>query len=174
MQILTQSKMAASMVNQFLATSWRTASRFLLFQKIHLGSSSRLFTSSSNPIDPPLNAEIPIPEWKQPENESIELKRARLLYQSRKRGMLENGLLLSTFAARYLPALNDAQLEQYDQLINKPNNDWDIFHWVTEHKPTPDEYQGDVMDLLKEHVSNVNMESRIRQPDLPEEEIRKM
>ena len=37
----------------------------------------------------------------------------------------------STFAARYLPTFSEVQLEQYDQLINKPNNDWDIFHWVT-------------------------------------------
>jgi succinate dehydrogenase assembly factor 2 len=88
--------------------------------------------------------------------------------------MSENGLLLSTFAARYLPTLNETQLEEYDHLINKPNNDWDIFHWVTEHKPTPEEFEGEVMDLLKKHVSNVNMESRIRQPDLPEEEVRHM
>ncbi|XP_022103273.1 succinate dehydrogenase assembly factor 2, mitochondrial-like [Acanthaster planci] len=166
--------MAAPKMSRMIFSGTSAAFPYLPFLKGHLGLPTRLFASSSHPTDLPPEGEIPIPEWKQPENESTELKRARLLYQSRKRGMLENGLLLSTFAARYLPGLNESQLQQYDQLINKPNNDWDIFHWVTEHKPTPDEFSGEVMDLLKKHVSNVNMESRIRQPDLPEEEIRQM
>ena len=38
--------------------------------------------------------QVPLPTPKIRENESFETKKARLLYQSRKRGMLENGLLL--------------------------------------------------------------------------------
>jgi len=45
----------------------------------------------------------------------------RLLYQSRKRGMLENYLLLSTFAAKYLNGMEKNNLK-YDQLINGPTN----------------------------------------------------
>ena len=37
---------------------------------------------------------VPIPQYEPRKNEDVEVKRARLLYQSRKRGMLENGLLL--------------------------------------------------------------------------------
>ena len=33
-------------------------------------------------------------------------------------------------------------------------------------KPTPKEYESDVMDLLKEHTSNAEREVRLRQPDL--------
>ena len=80
--------------------------------------------------------------------------------------MLENGLLLSTFAAKYLEGLNEEQTKVYDTLINQPTNDWDIFYWATEVKPTPDEYNSEVMDLLKRHVSNVDKETRYRQPDL--------
>ncbi len=43
-------------------------------------------------------------------------KRARLLYQSRKRGMLENDLLLSTFAQRYLKEWKLQELEEYDKV----------------------------------------------------------
>ena len=43
---------------------------------------------------PPADLEPPIPEYKPRSGESIEVQKARLLYQSRKRGMLENGLLL--------------------------------------------------------------------------------
>ena len=91
---------------------------------------------------------------------------ARLLYQSRKRGMLENGLLLSTFAARYLKGMNESEMKLYDLLINQPTNDWDIYYWATNVKPTPTEYDNEIMDLLKKHVSNDRREQRLRQPGL--------
>ncbi|GBN19978.1 Succinate dehydrogenase assembly factor 2, mitochondrial [Araneus ventricosus] len=99
-------------------------------------------------------------------NESITDKRARLLYQSRKRGMLENGLILSTFAGRYLNNFNNEQLALYDKLINIPSNDWDLFYWATGVKSTPPEFQNEVMELLKRHVKNELKETRYTQPDL--------
>jgi succinate dehydrogenase assembly factor 2 len=90
----------------------------------------------------------------------------RLTYQSRKRGMLENGLLLSTFANKYLNTFDDKQLRLYDRLINLPSNDWDIFYWATGVKPTPREFDNEVMDLLKKHIQNEDRQARITQPDL--------
>ena len=90
----------------------------------------------------------------------------RLLYQSRKRGMLENGLLLSTFASRYLNGMSEAQTTMYDRLINLPSNDWDIFYWATCVKDTPVEFDNEIMNMLKEHVQNKDRESRFKQPDL--------
>ncbi|KAK4697738.1 succinate dehydrogenase assembly factor 2, partial [Lecanoromycetidae sp. Uapishka_2] len=60
--------------------------------------------------------------------------RARLLYQSRKRGTLESDLLLSTFADTNLPRMSKKQLEQYDHFLDE--NDWDIYYWATQ-EPTP-------------------------------------
>ncbi|KAF7533709.1 hypothetical protein G7Z17_g13467 [Cylindrodendrum hubeiense] len=57
-------------------------------------------------------------------------KRARLVYQSRKRGILESDLLLSTFASKHLPTLSPALLDQYDLLLDE--NDWDIYYWATQ------------------------------------------
>lgn len=45
---------------------------------------------SSNTIDD----QPPIPDYQERQNETLDVQKARLLYQSRKRGMLENGLLL--------------------------------------------------------------------------------
>ncbi|XP_015767433.1 PREDICTED: succinate dehydrogenase assembly factor 2, mitochondrial-like [Acropora digitifera] len=120
---------------------------------------------SDKAVDWP-SSEPPIPEYKSPENEPTARKRARLLYQSRKRGMLENGLLLSTFADKHLDSLNDQLLEQYDRLINQPSNDWEIYYWMTEKKQTPEEYENQIMDMLKNHAKNENMEERIKQPEL--------
>lgn len=114
----------------------------------------------------PVGREPSIPKYIEREGENAELKRARLVYQSRKRGMLENGLLLSTFAKKYLSGFNDAQLQLYDRLINLPSNDWDIFYWAVGVKPTPPEFDNEVMDLFKKHVKNENREARLTQPDL--------
>lgn len=91
---------------------------------------------------------------------------SRLLYQSRKRGMLENDLLLSTFAAKYLNNMTAEQMEMYDNLINKPSNDWDIFNWALGSKPTPSEYENEIMDLFRKHAKNETKEKRLRMPDL--------
>ncbi|TSM20297.1 Succinate dehydrogenase assembly factor 2, mitochondrial [Bagarius yarrelli] len=84
--------------------------------------------------------EIPLPPWEERRDEPLDVKKKRLLYESRKRGMLENCILLS--------------------------NDWDIYYWVTGAKPTPDVYEGEVMELLKEFSKNKEMEQRLDAPSL--------
>ncbi|TIA12373.1 DUF339-domain-containing protein [Aureobasidium pullulans] len=66
--------------------------------------------------------------------EDTNTTRARLLYQSRKRGTLESDLLMSTFADRYLETMSPKQLQQYDLFLDE--NDWDIYYWATQ-EPTP-------------------------------------
>lgn len=114
----------------------------------------------------PEGREPSIPLYASRKEENADVKRARLTYQSRKRGMLENGLLLSTFAKKHLDTFNDAQLQLYDQLINLPSNDWDIFYWATGVKPTPPEFDNEVMALLKKHIRNEDRQARIMQPNL--------
>ena len=48
--------------------------------------------------------------------------------RGRKRGILENDILLGTFAARYLPELSAEELALYDDMMCE--NDWDIYYWV--------------------------------------------
>lgn len=127
-------------------------------------SAVRLLSNSAN--TPPETGEPPIPIYQEKRHEPVQLKRSRLVYQSRKRGMLENGLLLSTFAAKYLSTMSDSHLQQYDRLINLPSNDWDIFYWATGVKPTPPEFETEVMGMLKEHVKNKDREARLTQPAL--------
>ncbi|XP_067902949.1 succinate dehydrogenase assembly factor 2, mitochondrial isoform X1 [Heterodontus francisci] len=110
--------------------------------------------------------QILLPPWEERTNEPLDIKRARLLYESRKRGMLENCIILSFFAKKYLNKMTEKQLSLYDKLINQPSNDWDIYYWMTETKPTPPEFDNEVMALLKEFTKNRNMEQRIGQPSL--------
>ncbi|XP_078103830.1 succinate dehydrogenase assembly factor 2, mitochondrial isoform X2 [Sander vitreus] len=78
--------------------------------------------------------EMPLPPWEERPGEPADIKKKRLLYESRKRGMLENCILLSLFAKRYLNTMSEKQLLQYDRLINEPSNDWDIYYWATATK----------------------------------------
>merc|ERR1711909_169382 len=115
-------------------------------------------TSSGDLYPPPSHIVEPwIPPYEERTGESMEL---------RKRGMLENGLLLSTFASRYLKDMTETQTSMYDQLINLPSNDWDIFYWATGVRETPTEFDNEIMNLLKEHVKNKDREARLKQPDL--------
>jgi len=59
--------------------------------------------------------EAPIPPLPR-HGESEAALRARLLYQSRKRGTLESDLLLSTFARDNLPTMTVAELKEYDKV----------------------------------------------------------
>ncbi|NXN85805.1 SDHF2 factor, partial [Bombycilla garrulus] len=80
--------------------------------------------------------------------------------------MLENCILLSLFAKENLARMSKEQLNHYDRLINEPSNDWDIYYWATEAKPTPPEFDTDVMAMLREFAKNRNREQRLWQPDL--------
>ncbi|CAK7216342.1 Succinate dehydrogenase assembly factor 2 mitochondrial [Sporothrix curviconia] len=112
-------------------------------------SSSSAPSSSSNseginqsgPIDPQPAGELQLGELPggtfrieplRRVGEDVVTTRARLLYQSRKRGTLESDLLLSTFAAANLATMTPRQLEQYDCFLDE--NDWDIYYWVTQNE----------------------------------------
>jgi succinate dehydrogenase assembly factor 2 len=99
-------------------------------------------------------------------NEDVETRRRRLIYQSRKRGTLENDLLLSTFAKVWLPKFDMQMLTEYDKLLDEP--DWDIFYWATNKKKTPEEWQDSkVLAMIKEHAKN-EQKVVLRMPDLEE------
>jgi len=140
--------------------------RRIASRKVHIGVVQKLFSTGPGDIYDPQDMTPPIPPYVEKQGETTELKRARLLYQSRKRGMLENGLLLSTFAGKHLNSFDAEQLTAYDKLINQPTNDWEIYYWMTGVKEVPEEFQSDVMTLLQRHASNENKESRIIQPAL--------
>lgn len=100
-------------------------------------------------------------------NESIDKKRSRLIYQSRKRGILETDLLLSSFAAKYLKKLNSKELDEYDQLLNEL--DWDIYYWVTKNfkiTPIPERWKDSkILSLLQDFAENKDKQI-LKMPEL--------
>jgi succinate dehydrogenase assembly factor 2 len=68
-------------------------------------------TASEPPIDESL-----LPQPLDRSYETPNVTRARLLYQSRKRGILETDLLLSTFANKHLSRMSEAEMREYDKV----------------------------------------------------------
>jgi succinate dehydrogenase assembly factor 2 len=89
-----------------------------------------------------------------------------LLYQSRKRGILETDLLLSTFAKEHLPTMSLAEMQEYDRLMDEP--DWDIYYWATksEKRAVPQRWtESTILRRLQEHSKNAKREI-LRMPEL--------
>lgn len=76
---------------------------------------SRKLSSSIESQDPPIDDSL-LPRPIDRSYETPDVTRARLLYQSRKRGILETDLLLSTFARKHLPTMSEAEMHEYDKV----------------------------------------------------------
>ncbi|KAG6841098.1 hypothetical protein C0991_001905 [Blastosporella zonata] len=85
--------------------------------------------------------------------ESVDTLRARLVYQSRKRGTLESDLLLSTFARDNLGTMSEVELKEYDRLLDEA--DWDIYYWATGKRTPPERWtDSEILKRLAKHAKN--------------------
>ncbi|KAH9453570.1 hypothetical protein Pst134EA_024439 [Puccinia striiformis f. sp. tritici] len=90
--------------------------------------------------------------------------RSRLVYQSRKRGIVEIELLLSTFveSQRWLKDWDMKQLSQYSRLLMLP--DWDLYYYLVKKQDPPSDsefFKSDLLDQLRIHTSNSSKTVRI-------------
>ena len=79
---------------------------------------------------------------------SREARLNRLSFRAWRRGFREADLILGPFADLRLKSLDDAQLEEFETLLNVP--DQDLFAWIVGRVPTPPEWQGEVMRMIQE------------------------
>lgn len=80
------------------------------------------------------------------ENRDIRLR--RLVYQSSYTGMKETDLLLGRFATMHLVGLSDAELDQYEALLEA--GDDRIYAWVVAGEVAPETHDNRVLELIKE------------------------
>jgi len=83
-----------------------------------------------------------------PPTDPHEIRRKRLLYLSQHRGMKEADILIGRFAAAHLPAMDLAQLERFERLLDE--EDADLMDWLMGKYPVPDDIQSDVFTLLQQ------------------------
>ena len=89
-------------------------SDLILFSPRNCSGKDGIEVPTTHPTQGP-GTEPWIPEYVEKFEEPLEEKRARLMYQSRKRGMLENGLLLGSFASKHLATFDEEKLALYDR-----------------------------------------------------------
>lgn len=99
------------------------------------------------------------------ENENIETKRSRLLYQSKKRGILENDILLGEFANQMLQKMSIQQLMRYDEIINGEYMEWDLYYYMSGRKDLPEDLKScevfqSLVNFVKKRVEKVCDEAK--------------
>ena len=72
--------------------------------------------------------------------------RTRLLYRAWHRGTREADLFLGSFAEAYLGALDAAQLDRFEALLECP--DAELFDWINGRAMPPADYDHDVTRML--------------------------
>ncbi|OYR15180.1 FAD assembly factor SdhE [Brucella thiophenivorans] len=69
---------------------------------------------------------------------NLDVRRRKLLFRAWHRGMREMDLILGQYADRYLPAFTDAEVDEFEQILEVL--DRDLLKWVTGESPTPEEH----------------------------------
>mgnify|MGYP003671250494 CR=1 FL=1 len=82
--------------------------------------------------------------------ETLEIRRKRLRYRSWHRGTKELDLLIGGFAMQALERYGEAQLDQFEAILD--SDEHDIYAWLTGKNAVPDEFDNDVMRQLLAHV----------------------
>ena len=66
---------------------------------------------------------------------SLPIERKKLLRLSTQRGMLENDLILGTFAIKYLSSMTDEEVSDFEFILQAP--DPEVFKWITKKLDPP-------------------------------------
>lgn len=71
-------------------------------------------------------------------SDGLDERRRRILFRARHRGMREMDLILGGFADAEITALSDAELADFEELLEP--EDQKVFSWVSGSEPVPPEF----------------------------------
>lgn len=74
-------------------------------------------------------------------------RRKKLKFRAWRRGFKEIDLILGGFADRNLADLTEAQVDDFERLLDAP--DQDAFTWITGQAPAPAEYDTPTLALIR-------------------------
>ena len=77
----------------------------------------------------------------------LDPRRRRAKFRAWHRGMREMDLLMGRFADAEIGTLSDAELDDFEQLMEA--QDRDVFAWLTQEAPTPANYDTSVFRKLR-------------------------
>lgn len=79
----------------------------------------------------------------------------RLKFRAWRRGFREADLILGPFTDTHGPSLTPEQLDAFERILDVP--DQDLYEWIVERAPTPPEFDGEVMRMLKLFRDQLNI-----------------
>lgn len=79
-------------------------------------------------------------------SDGLDPRRRKLLFRSWHRGLREIDLILGSFADAQIHALTEAELDQYEKLLDIP--DPEILPWVTGERPLPQMPERDILEKV--------------------------
>ena len=82
----------------------------------------------------------------------LDPRRRRTLFRAWHRGIREMDLIMGRFADAEIGTLSEAELDEFERLIEVP--DRDLFRWITDEDPTPENYDTPVFRRLKDFHSH--------------------
>jgi antitoxin CptB len=71
----------------------------------------------------------------------------KLKYRAEHRGFREADIIIGGFAEKHMRALTPAQLDDFERIIDQP--DQDLYAWIIGKEPIPEAFAGEVMDLIR-------------------------
>lgn len=77
----------------------------------------------------------------------IPIRKRRLAYRARHRGIKEMDLILGRFAERHLAGMEAPALDRFEMILEVP--DQTLYLWIAGNEPVPPEYDNDVMAMLR-------------------------
>jgi antitoxin CptB len=81
-------------------------------------------------------------------SDGLDVRRRKLLFHAWHRGMRETDLILGRFADATVPQLTDAELAQFEHLMEVP--DRELLAWVTGEADVPAAYQTPLFQRLRD------------------------
>ena len=81
-------------------------------------------------------------------SDGLDPRRRRLLFRSWHRGIREMDLVYGRFADAQIAVLSDAELDDYERLLELP--DQQVFEWVSGAQPLPADYDTPLFHRLRD------------------------
>jgi len=78
----------------------------------------------------------------------LDERRKRLLYRAWHRGTREMDLIMGRFADAFIGELKDAELDEFERLIEQP--DPEMYNWISGEKPTPQAFDTPVFRRMRD------------------------
>lgn len=76
-----------------------------------------------------------------------EARLKKLKLRAWRRGFKEADLILGPFADKHVSDFSEAELDWFEALLNQA--DQDVYAWILERQPTPPEFDGPLMSLIR-------------------------